>query len=100
MRTLSFWIMKNKTALRVYACSHFFSPLIFISPFVPGIVPCKELRLVNGVELGISETGAWFHENSPLEMSVLLGQAYFQVIDLAPKIQECHIADRWDKIKL
>lgn len=85
--------MRNKTALRIYPSSHL-SPFIFIFPFVSGIVPCKELRLCQSVELGISEAEACFYKNSPLEMSVLLGQAYFQVIDLAPKIQECHIANR------
>lgn len=90
--------MKNKTALRVYPYSSLLSFIFLFLPLFLVLYPAKNWDYVNGVELRISEARTWFYENSLLEMSVLLGQAYFQVIDLALKIQECHI-NRWEKIK-
>lgn len=65
--------MRNKTALRVFPALICFLLLFLFLPLFLVLFSVKNWGYVNGAELGILEARAWFYENSPLEMSVLLG---------------------------
>lgn len=65
--------MKKKVPLEFFPVLISPLPLLLFPPLFLGLFPAKNWGWVNGIELGILEVEAWLYEDSPLEMSVLLG---------------------------